>query len=243
MNGFELAISHSLEAAILVALAGALVRRRSSCAFFLVYLATVLATTALMSLWPDTFFNREFWSASQSAYVILKLMVALELAWRSVRAFPGAAATARAATLALLVASTLVILNGSGGLGDAQVAEWLSRINSVTSWLFTLTALIVLWYRLPIQHWHRAILMGFTPYVLVWTTLLRLLPSRDFAFVNLLNALDGVAYLTLVSWWAYAAWRRDELTDIAPEVARALNLEDAAQARLEPAAAPPPSRA
>ena len=46
------------------------------------------------------------------------------------------------------------------------------QIIAATVWLFTITSLVIVHYRIPIDPWHRAILLAFVPYLLVFTTAL-----------------------------------------------------------------------
>ena len=57
---------------------------------------------------PERFFNASFWVLKQGVYDLLKMAIAIELAWRAFAAFPGAWRTARVVLLALAGVSTLV---------------------------------------------------------------------------------------------------------------------------------------
>ena len=52
-----------------------------------------------MSLALRRFFNDSFWILEQGVYDLLKMAVAVELAWRAFAAFPGAWRTARVVLL------------------------------------------------------------------------------------------------------------------------------------------------
>jgi hypothetical protein len=58
---------------------------------------------------------------------------------------------------------------------------------------------------------HRSILLGFTSYLIISATLLNVL--RSFGFERLATSIglvDSYAYLAVVTWWAFTAWRSDE---------------------------------
>ena len=58
------------------------------------------------------------------------------------------------------------------GVGHKLVRDQIPQIIAATVWLFTLTSLVIVHYRIPIDPWHRAILISFVPYQLVFTTAL-----------------------------------------------------------------------
>ena len=154
--------------------------------------------------------------------------MALELAYRVVRAFPGAMRTARVSALALLACSTAVIVAGPWAAGYHAMAEWQPRMVFGVVSLFTLTALVVLWYNLPVRGWHRALLMGFSAYLLVFTVVLNVLRTQGWQTLAWLGLLDGVAYLALTIWWAFSAWAPDVVpASIPATVRRKLGLEPA----------------
>jgi hypothetical protein len=188
----------------------------------------VLGCETAIAVWPARFYTHNFWMVKQALYDAAKVAVALELAYRVVRAFPGAMRTARASALALLACSTVVIVGGPWAAGYRAMAEWQPRMVLGVVSLFTLTALVVLWYNLPVQGWHRALLMGFSGYLLVFTVLLNLLRTLGWQKREWLALADGAAYLGLTLWWAAVAWAPEPGTaDIPLAVRRRLGLEHA----------------
>ena len=77
-------------------------------------------------------------------------------------------------------------------------------------WLLTATALLVVFYQVPIGDWQRAIMLGLAPYLLVFVTLLSVLRRQGWAVLDEISLVDQLAYLGLVLFWAVAAWRKDE---------------------------------
>jgi hypothetical protein len=93
------------------------------------------------------------------------------------------------------------------------VWDWQPRVTTAALWLLTATALIVVWYQLPVHDWQRAIMLGLAPYLLVFATLLSLLHRKGWGAREPISNLAGSAFLCLVLFWTWAAWR----VDVAPE--------------------------
>jgi hypothetical protein len=72
--------------------------------------------------------------------------------------------------------------------------------------LFTGMAVLILWYRLPVDTFHKAILTGFVPYLLIFTIGLNALDSYGWNIRDLINYVHTTAYLLLLAYWAWAAW-------------------------------------
>ena len=226
----QLLLAWAVKASLVATLAGLIVRKRLHlCWAFAIYVVVVLGCETLIALWPKHFYTADFWMAKQALYDAAKVAVALELAYRVVRAFPGAMRTARLSALTLLACSTVVIVGGPWAAGYRAMAEWQPRMVLGVVSLFTLTALVVLWYNLPVQQWHRALLLGFSGYLLVFTVVLNLLRTQGWQIVQWLGLADGAAYLGLTLWWASAAWALDipASEDIPLVVRRRLGLERA----------------
>jgi hypothetical protein len=210
MSGLNLALAHAVKLAALATLVGVLVRGRTrQCWVFPVYLLAVLVTNALGSFWPDSFHTPEAWVAFQGIYDLLKMAIVLELAWRAFSVFPGALRSARVVLLTLLVASTVAIVLLTPPSSYATVWEFQPNIVAGTLWLLTATALLVVWYQIPVHDWQRAIMLGFAPYLLVFVVALDMLRRHGWSAVASAGLLDQVAYLGLVAFWVWAAWRRD----------------------------------
>jgi hypothetical protein len=202
-------------------------RRYRTCWSFAVYLVAALACEAAVVLWPQRFFHWWFFITKQAVYDILKVGIALELAHQAFLVFPGARAAGRRVVFAVLAASTALI--GWSSIHLRTWTDWQPPVVSATIWLFAATAVVVLWYRLPLHAWHRAILLGLTPYSLVFVTLLSVLQkwgARE-AYATL-GLLDSIAFLAITAWWAVAAWRPYPEGRMAADLARRLGVERAA---------------
>jgi hypothetical protein len=210
MTDAQAVVAHLARLALVALLAGMLWRGRVRyCWAFFAYVLAVLVGNTLVSLWPSRFFTPAFWVAKQGVHDILKAAIALELAWRAFRAFPGALRTARVVLLALLAVSTAALAAVGPRSTYAVVWEWQPGVATASLWLLTATALMVVWYQVPLIPWQRAIMMGLAVYLLVFVTLLGLLGRRGWAVGPVVAGLEALAYLALVGFWAWLAWRRD----------------------------------
>jgi hypothetical protein len=224
MTASQVLIAHAVKILVLLTLAGILARRRwSHCWSFTTYLAVILLCNSLVSFWPERFYQPWFYLVRTGLYDGLKVAIAIELAYRTFQAFPGARATARQLLFVLVAVSSAVLVavpwDSSYG---AALFEWEPRILTGTIWLLNALAVIVIWYRVPIHAYHKAILLGFVPYLLVFTILLRLLRHYGWEILPLVQAAEPAAYLLLMGWWAWAAWEPEAVPDVSPAVLRTL---------------------
>ena len=224
MTASQVLIAHAVKILVLLTLAGIVARRRwASCWSFTSYLAVILLCNSLVSFWPDRFYQPWFWMVRTALYDGLKVAIAIELAYRTFQAFPGARATVRRLLFALLVATSVALMavpwDSSYG---AAVFEWEPRVLTGTIWLLNALAVVVIWYRVPIHAYHKAILLGFVPYLLVFTILLRLLRHYGWDILPVIQSAEPLAYMLLMSWWAWAAWEPEVAADVSPEVLRIL---------------------
>jgi hypothetical protein len=211
MSELQVAVSHVVKLALVAVLAGLVARGRARlCWSFAAYLAAILVGNSLASLWPSRFYTPEFWVLKQGVYDALKMAVALELAWRAFEAFPGAMRTARVAMLCLLGISTLSLGALTPPSSYMTLWEWQPGSATAALWLLTATALLVVWYQVPVHDWQRAIMLGLAPYLLVFVTVLDLLKRRGWPALHATAGIvDSVAYLSLLAFWTWAVWRRD----------------------------------
>jgi hypothetical protein len=214
-------------ALLALALAGIIVRRRYREWFFLaIFVALTLASTVMMLAWPARFYNSVFWQANETAHNLIRFAMALELAWRTFRAFPGALATARWALLSVLVVTLLAVVavSGLGTNYESFLAQLHPRVLNGSIWVFTAIAGLILWYRLPVNPFHKAVLLGYVPYLLVFTVTMNVLGSLGREHWERATAVlyaNQVAYLALIAHWARAAWRRVEVPTRPPELREA----------------------
>jgi hypothetical protein len=218
---------------ILTTVVGILVRRRDRlCETFVLYLGAVLVYDLLVVLWPAWFYTQMAWVLKGVLIGALRFGVALELSFRTFRAFPGARSTARGVVLLLLAVTfvTVLAVTGDGSQSTASAPPTFEliagriqpRLVNGTIWLFAAIAATILWYRLPVDPFHKAILIGFVPYLLVFTTGLNVLDSYGWDLRTFVNYADVGAYIALMAYWAHAAWLPAAAPVQAPERVRAL---------------------
>ena len=211
MTDFQILVAHAAKLALLALIAGIAWRGRARlCWSFAVYALAIFLGNVLVTLWPARFFTPSFWVLKQGAYDILKMAVALELAWRVFETFPGARRTARLALLALLTVSTITLAVLTPPPTYFYLWEWQSGIATAALWLLTATALLVVWYQVPVHEWQRAIMLGLVPYLLVVVTTLDLLRRHGWDPLRVtVGLLDSAAYLAVLLFWNGIAWRRE----------------------------------
>jgi len=203
----------------LVALGGLVARRRVAvCRSFVPYLGAIALADLLTLSWPGTFFQQWFWFGKELVIHVLRFGVALELAYRTFRAFPSARASVRALALLILALTFGIVFAGTTDLEPAPGAEALGllisrvqpRILNGTIWLLTGIAGLILWYRLPVHPWHKAILTGLVAYLLAFSTSLSWIESQGWGVREYANHLHTGAFLLMLCYWAVAAWRPAE---------------------------------
>jgi hypothetical protein len=228
MSAAQLLLMHGVKLGVLAVLIGLFARRRAHlCWSFVAYLVTVLVCNSLESLWPDQFFRQWFYLLTQGLFDALKLAVAAELTYRTFRAFPGAAARVRVLLAPVfMVPALFVSWVPSGATYEDMVRLYHPQVQTGVIWIMVAITLLIAWYRVPVHAVHRAILIGFSSYLLIFTTLLNVL--RYYGFDNLRNFIgvaDGYAYLLILTGWAYAAWVPARRPVLSLDVLRRLQLE------------------
>lgn len=220
------------QALVLTVLTGLFVRGRYRvCYMFVLYLVVVLGADILLLLGTKKvesdgilmtvlgakgFYSRRFWFIKELSINLLRFGVALELAYRTFRAFPGARSTARGVLL-LLIGITLVSVLAvtpqvSAENSDDRIEQVVGRLQprvlNGTVWLLTGIAAVVLWYRLPVDHFHKVILVGLVPFLLIFTLGLSAIETNKWSpgVVESVNHVHTLAYQFLLAFWAWAAW-------------------------------------
>ncbi len=208
---------------IALTIAGLIARGRArSCQTFVLYLAGVAIASALIVLWPQQFFRQWFWIFKESILNALKLGIGLELMVRIFRPFPSAYAAARLLVfLVLLGLGLLVWFARAHGTDYVDVVGRLHPyVNDGTVWLFVALGASALWYHLPLDSIHKAILIGLVPFLLVYSVILRVLVSVGWERGDIFNSTIPYAYSSVLAYWAWVAWRRAPEDDSGTRVAR-----------------------
>jgi hypothetical protein len=199
----------TLSRLLLVALVVVLLYRNKYryCYSFAVYLATQMAVSIVGGFWPVLYQTWSDWADKETLYALLRLLILAELAMLIFRALPRAR---RRAQLLLLLA-TLLLAIALRWLSDNDSAyvlarEITSRFSYVTVWGLISLLLLVVWYRVPLLPFHKAILHG-----MLWLLLIH------FAAVWAVGLVGGpaaghiynTAQLGILALWLRAAWLRD----------------------------------
>ena len=190
--------------------------------FFFLFLAVTLVSSLVMMAWPSRFYTANFWQGKEMALNFIRFAMALELAYRTFRAFPGALATARWSLLFVLLVTLAGVLF-SGGSHDYQsfLADVHPRVLNGSIWMFTAIAAIILWYHLPVDAFHKSVLLSYVPFLLIFTVCMNFLGSVGAAGWERawpVRYLNQLAYVALTIYWARAAWRRVEEPTRPPRV-------------------------
>jgi hypothetical protein len=184
-------------------------RRWDSAYTFTVYVAVVFASELLIGMWPSTFYTKAFYLQKENVINALRFGVAIELLYRTFRAFPSAQRTARGVAFLVLTGTLLFVLLATRDQPDAftMINKIQPRVISASVWLFTALAGLILWYRLPIDAFQKAILLGWVPYLLVFSAALNYVGDYGPEFIAITNYVHTLAYLGLLVFWARAAWQ------------------------------------
>jgi hypothetical protein len=219
MNELQLLVANLVRTAVLLILVGLFVRKRAHlCWSFTLYLATILVGNSMVAFWPERFYARWFYILKESVYNVLMLCVAAEMAYRVFRAFPGALARARLVLAPLLALITVGVISVPKGIDYIDiVTRYHPQLQTGIIWLLSATAVLSVWYNLPLARIHRVLLLGMSSHLIVFATLANV--ARSFGYERtrvFLSAIDTYAYLVLVTWWAYTAWRSEEALEVTP---------------------------
>jgi len=214
-----LIIAITVDLLILAMLVGLFVRRRwSVCYAFTTQQAFVLVTDLMMVFGP--YYTKSFWAGRENISQALTIVIALELTYKTFRAFPGARATARTVLFMVLSVTLFTGLwalmtpasTASTDTALPQIVRVLLKILPVllngAIWLFTGVAGLILWYRLPVDAFLKAILMALVPYNLIYMLAMRAVEAYGLEQVQeYMRYSDPIAYLFVMAYWAWAAWR------------------------------------
>jgi hypothetical protein len=189
---------------------GLFVRRRAvSCWSFVAYLVAVAVADVLIVSWPQRFWQHGFWILKEGVHNLLKLAVALELMVRIFQPYPSAYVAARRAVIVVVAGlGALIWFSLSGGIDYlAVVGRLYPHVYDGTVWLLVALGGYCLWYHLPLDSLHKAILIGLVPYLLVYSVMLRALVALGWESGWVFNRTAPVAYLVVLAYWAYVVWQ------------------------------------
>jgi hypothetical protein len=213
MTPDQLAVGWVGQLAVVAVLAGLARRGRWRLAWlFTAYLLFSVVCGTLIATWPERFYTARFWVVKEGLYEVMRLGLALEIALRAFRRFPGARpawAMAASAVLTLMLMA-LADAGWSVGADPAYLAagnEALPRLAVGTLWLVASVFALAHWYHVPLHPFHAAVLAGLGVYLALFGGLLRLESVYGGDAQAYLNALNPPAAMALTFFWAWAAWR------------------------------------
>jgi hypothetical protein len=215
MPAVGIAVSWASIALALAALFGLSTRRKlRACWLFAAYLLSVALAHGALLAPGGALWNWQFWAATDALQTLLCLGVAIEIGWKTFRPLPQAR---RLLLLYFLFAGIGIVV---GVLLYPRVVVDAFELVLIVGWvsygvafLFVGLLVIALVYGVPLDPLHRAIAAGFA------------LASAVLAFTHSLPApaalgrawLSYTTYPLILAFWAWAAWRRDDLTGLSPE--------------------------
>jgi hypothetical protein len=200
-------------------LLGLLVKDRwRSCYSFAVYLASFVVFEGAILAWPERFFRVDFWLAKEAIEGLLKLTVALEIAMRVFARLPTARLTFALAYLMVLFVIAVAVAPTVGANADTMISVGLPRLLYGTAVIFTGLLAVCLWYHVPLYPIHKAVLIGFVPYLVTFTIVLQLLETFGWDVRGWANYTNTIAFISLLAFWAVVAWRHFSPSNVSPTV-------------------------
>ena len=194
--------------AVLVAL---LLRRAKAkqCFLFSAYVSAATVFTAFFVLFPD-YYSPDAFMVKQGIYDCLLFGMSLELAIRTFAAFNGIAAFVRLLLGAAVALSTSLILLATPANPDySSFIRFEPGITAAGIWCLAFVGLLIVWYQIPVPAFTRAIILGYVPYLMVFTVYVDLITRLGWGAIQNLNLVNAVAYDAVAGYWVYAAWRKD----------------------------------
>lgn len=203
---------------LLTTLAGLVVRGHWRAWYsYALYLA-LLPFFTLLYLLDERFYAKNVWMVQETLVNAVRFAMALELAGRTFRAFPGARSTLNM-VVTVIVATTLGLALPSYDPEHDYVnfvVNLQPRLLSGSVWLFTAIAALILWYRLPVLPFRKAVLLSYLPYLIVCTAFLNLLREYGWDRSQILQYGNQVVYLALGAFWVRTAWTLPVTSDSTP---------------------------
>jgi hypothetical protein len=189
--------------------------------FFDAYVGLGLVVIPMMVLWPHQFYRQWFVLGLETIASVFKFGIAIEVAWRTFRPFPGARVQAFVVALGILVVTAIA---ATAAPMDADPWEWeivagqlFPRVKTGTLWLMAAILILAHWYHVPTHPFHATVLTSFVLYLGVTSAILWVQSAGVGAATygmnrGLIDLLPVVVDLLAECYWAYAAWRPDTAT-------------------------------
>lgn len=182
--------------------------RLTACVSFPIYLSLVAILEGMWLFWPERFWNYPFLVQKETLQAVAKLALVAELGFRTIRYFPGAAARFQLLAGPMLIAAAILLHRTARG-----VALWpfvtLSQIQTWATWALLALAIVVVYHNLPLEDFHRALLVGLATYSGLWAAILG--GYQVFGYDDEQRAIgsviNGYGWTALALYWTWAAWR------------------------------------
>lgn len=179
------------------------------CILFSIYVVAAALFTCLILFFPQHY-SPQAYMVKQGIYDSLLFGMSLELAMRTFAAFTGIARFARLALGAAVALSTMAILLATPESADyTSFVRFQPGITAAGIWCLAFVGLLIVWYQIPVPTFTRAIILGYVPYLMVFTVYVDLITRLGWGAIQNLNILNAVAYDAVAGYWVYSAWRKD----------------------------------
>jgi hypothetical protein len=194
---------------LLVALLAVVLYRRKHryCYWFAAYVAAQASVSIVASLWPAIYGSWNDFADKETLYAALRILILAELAMLIFRTLPRARKRVHAVLLFTLLLLAVVLQRPYDTSSPSVFArEITSRFSYVTAWGLIGLLLLVVWYRLPLHPFHKAILHG-----MLWLLLIyfgAVYSARAIGAVTAGN-IYNTAQMVILALWICAAWASD----------------------------------
>ena len=179
------------------------------CFLFSTYVSSVVLFNVLILLFPEHY-SPEAYMVKQGIYDSLLFGMSLELSIRTFAAFTGIARMVRVVLASAVALSTAAILLATPGNPDYEsFIRFQPGITTAGIWCLAFVGLLIVWYQIPVPAFTRAIILGYVPYLMVFTVYVDLITRLGWGAIQNLNLLNAVAYDAVAAYWVYSAWRKD----------------------------------
>ena len=200
-----------LGAGLLILLVVLLFRRSIArqCFLFSTYVTAAALFTSLILLFPKHY-SPQAYMVKQGIYDSLLFGMSLELAFRTFSAFTGIASFVRMSLGGAVAVSTITIFLATPvNPGYDSFVHFQAGITAAGIWCLSFVGLLIVWYQIPVPSFTRAIILGYVPYLLVFSVYTDLISRWGWAALPNLNVLNAVAYDAVAGYWVYSALQKD----------------------------------
>ena len=106
--------------------------------------------------------------------------------------------------------STAAILLATPGIPAFEsFIRFQSGITTAGIWCLAFVGLLIVCYQIPVPAFTRAIILGYVPYLMVFTVYVDLVTRLGWGAIQNLNLRNAVAYDAVAGYCVDSAWRKD----------------------------------